>query len=141
MPKNEFYKYDFALIIAVTLTVSIGILTIYSAGFDPILKVNNGMYSRQILWFLIGFIAMLIMTVVNYSLLGEISPFIYGAVLFVLILTSFFGSPIRNTRALINAVMRAKPATSKGRYVKKVNIASTMSPGILLDEMSLSTGK
>lgn len=42
-----------------------------------------------------------------------------------------------NTRALINAVMAAKPATAKGRYVKKVNIASTMSPGILLDEMSL----
>ncbi len=47
----------------------------------------------------------------------------------------------QNTRALINAVMRAKPATSKGRYVKKVNLASTMSPGILLDEMSLQTGK
>ena len=44
-----------------------------------------------------------------------------------------------NTRALINAVMKAKPATSKGRYVKKVNICGTMSPGILLDEMSLST--
>lgn len=43
-----------------------------------------------------------------------------------------------NTRALINAVMKAKPATSKGRYVKKVNIAATMSPGILLDEMSLA---
>ncbi len=44
-----------------------------------------------------------------------------------------------NTRALINAVMRAKPATSKGRYVKKVNLAATMSPGILLDELSLTT--
>lgn len=44
----------------------------------------------------------------------------------------------QNTRALINAVMKAKPATSKGRYVKKVNIASTMSPGILLDEFSLA---
>jgi large subunit ribosomal protein L1 len=44
----------------------------------------------------------------------------------------------QNTRALINAVMKAKPSTSKGRYVKKVNLASTMSPGILLDEMSLS---
>ena len=43
-----------------------------------------------------------------------------------------------NTRALINAVMAAKPATAKGRYVKKVNIAATMSPGILLDEMSLA---
>lgn len=44
-----------------------------------------------------------------------------------------------NTRALINAVMKAKPATSKGRYVKKVNLAATMGPGILLDEMSLNT--
>lgn len=43
-----------------------------------------------------------------------------------------------NTRTLVDAVMRAKPATAKGRYVKKVNLASTMSPGILLDEMSLS---
>ena len=43
-----------------------------------------------------------------------------------------------NTRALIDAVLGAKPATAKGRYVKKVNLASTMSPGILLDEMSLS---
>ncbi len=47
----------------------------------------------------------------------------------------------QNTRALINAVMKAKPTTSKGRYVKKINLAATMSPGILLDEMSLSTGK
>lgn len=46
-----------------------------------------------------------------------------------------------NTRALINAVMKAKPVTSKGRYVKKINLAATMSPGILLDEMSLSAGK
>ncbi len=43
----------------------------------------------------------------------------------------------QNTRALINAVIKSKPTTSKGRYVKKVNLAATMSPGILLDEMSL----
>ncbi|MFV0389365.1 MAG: 50S ribosomal protein L1 [Pyrinomonadaceae bacterium] len=44
----------------------------------------------------------------------------------------------QNTRVLINAVLKAKPQTSKGRYVKKINLASTMSPGVLLDEMSLS---
>jgi large subunit ribosomal protein L1 len=41
-----------------------------------------------------------------------------------------------NTRVLINAVMKAKPTTAKGRYLKKINLASTMSPGILLDELS-----
>ena len=40
----------------------------------------------------------------------------------------------QNTRVLINAVVKAKPTTAKGRYVKKINLAATMSPGVLLDE-------
>ncbi|MDQ3320937.1 MAG: 50S ribosomal protein L1 [Acidobacteriota bacterium] len=39
-----------------------------------------------------------------------------------------------NLRILINAVIKAKPTTAKGRYLKKINLASTMSPGVLLDE-------
>jgi large subunit ribosomal protein L1 len=43
---------------------------------------------------------------------------------------------IENTRVLINAVMKAKPTTAKGRYLKKINLAATMSPGVLLDELA-----
>ena len=39
-----------------------------------------------------------------------------------------------NAKALLEAVVKAKPATAKGKYVKKVNLAATMSPGVLLDE-------
>lgn len=38
-----------------------------------------------------------------------------------------------NAKSLIEAVIRAKPATAKGKYVKKVNVATTMGPGILVD--------
>jgi large subunit ribosomal protein L1 len=41
-----------------------------------------------------------------------------------------------NTQALINAVIKAKPTTAKGRYLKKINVAATMSPGVLLDELT-----
>ena len=41
-----------------------------------------------------------------------------------------------NLRALITAVMKAKPTTAKGRYLKKINLAATMSPGVLLDELA-----
>lgn len=41
-----------------------------------------------------------------------------------------------NTRVLINAVIKAKPTTAKGRYLKKINLAATMSPGVLLDELA-----
>src|SRR5450755_4442108 len=39
----------------------------------------------------------------------------------------------QNSQELINAVIRAKPATSKGTYVKSVFMASTMSPSISID--------
>jgi large subunit ribosomal protein L1 len=39
-----------------------------------------------------------------------------------------------NAQVLIDAVVRAKPSTAKGKYVKKVNLAPTMGPGVLLDE-------
>src|SRR5438094_8113641 len=45
---------------------------------------------------------------------------------------------VENTRALIEAVVKAKPSTAKGKYVKKVNLASTMSPGLLLDEAAFA---
>jgi large subunit ribosomal protein L1 len=38
-----------------------------------------------------------------------------------------------NARLLIDSVIKAKPATAKGKYVRKVNIATTMGPGVLLD--------
>ena len=43
---------------------------------------------------------------------------------------------LENTRVLINAVIKAKPTTAKGRYLKKINLAATMSPGVLLDELA-----
>lgn len=43
---------------------------------------------------------------------------------------------MENTKVLISAVMKAKPTTAKGRYLKKINLAATMSPGVLLDELA-----
>jgi large subunit ribosomal protein L1 len=44
-----------------------------------------------------------------------------------------------NAKALIDAVVRAKPTSSKGKYVKSISISSTMSPGIWVDETSIET--
>ena len=44
-----------------------------------------------------------------------------------------------NAKALIEAVLRAKPASSKGKYIRSISISSTMSPGIWVDETSIET--
>jgi len=40
---------------------------------------------------------------------------------------------VENYAALIDEIVRAKPASAKGRYIKKITLASTMGPGIHVD--------
>lgn len=43
------------------------------------------------------------------------------------------GKLAENARAVIESVSKAKPATSKGKYMKSLYISSTMGPGIKID--------
>jgi len=38
-----------------------------------------------------------------------------------------------NFRAVVDELSRAKPAAAKGKYLKKINLASTMGPGVKVD--------
>lgn len=42
-----------------------------------------------------------------------------------------------NLQALLSDLKKAKPATAKGVYLKKISISTTMGPGIVLDQSSL----
>ncbi|MEO8316093.1 MAG: 50S ribosomal protein L1 [Pseudomonadota bacterium] len=42
-----------------------------------------------------------------------------------------------NLQALINDLTRAKPASSKGIYLRRVTLSSTMGPGVIVDHSSL----
>lgn len=42
-----------------------------------------------------------------------------------------------NLEALLNDLKRAKPASAKGVYLKKVTLSSTMGPGLTIDQASL----
>ncbi len=52
---------------------------------------------------------------------------------------SFDSDKLReNAESLIVAVLRAKPAASKGRYFLSASVSSTMGPGLKLDEAQLA---
>jgi large subunit ribosomal protein L1 len=52
---------------------------------------------------------------------------------------SFDADKIRaNAQALIEAVVRAKPSTAKGVYMKKISLSTTMGPGLRIDPASVS---
>ena len=45
---------------------------------------------------------------------------------------------VQNAQSLIDAVVRARPAAAKGRYVRAVTVSSTMGPGIKVDVNQLA---
>jgi large subunit ribosomal protein L1 len=45
---------------------------------------------------------------------------------------------VENAKVFVNAILKAKPQATKGVYMKKVTMASTMGPGIKLDKSSIS---
>ena len=46
-----------------------------------------------------------------------------------------------NLQALMTDLQKVKPATSKGVYLKKLTVSSTMGPGIVVDQASLGLVK
>ena len=45
---------------------------------------------------------------------------------------------VENAKVFVNAILKAKPQATKGVYMKKVTMTSTMCPGIKLDKSSIS---
>jgi large subunit ribosomal protein L1 len=48
------------------------------------------------------------------------------------------GALKENLEALLADLKKAKPSTSKGIYLKKITVSSTMGPGLMLDQSSLA---
>jgi large subunit ribosomal protein L1 len=45
-----------------------------------------------------------------------------------------------NIRALVDAVVKAKPPGAKGTFLKRLAVTSTMGPGVKIEPTSVSAG-
>ncbi|WP_101924964.1 50S ribosomal protein L1 [Luteimonas rhizosphaerae] len=46
-----------------------------------------------------------------------------------------------NLQALLADLVKAKPATAKGQYLQKVSLSSTMGPGVIVDQSTLTLAR
>jgi large subunit ribosomal protein L1 len=42
-------------------------------------------------------------------------------------------SLVENAHALVDSIVKAKPAAAKGKYLRSVTLSSTMGPGVRID--------
>jgi large subunit ribosomal protein L1 len=44
---------------------------------------------------------------------------------------------VANTKALVESIVKAKPAAAKGKYLKSITVSSTMGPGVPIDTVAV----
>ena len=97
MKPRDFLEIDYLILLPVMALIVIGILFIYSSGIS---SGSSTEYIKQIVWASAGLIVALVLAMVNYRRLYDISQYLYIAALIPLVYTLFLGRVIHGTRWL-----------------------------------------
>lgn len=92
---EKFKKYlletDFVLLGIILALAFIGVVSIYSAGYNPYTQETDSFYKRQLIWLLLGLISFFVMSYINYRKLIRLVPIIYGIGILILLIVLILG--------------------------------------------------
>ena len=93
--------FDYFLLLVIAVLVTMGIMFIYSSSINSEgISVTNE-YKKQIIWAAIGLVCLIIMTIYDYRRLEMISPWLYIALILILVYTRIFGRLVNGARSWI----------------------------------------
>jgi rod shape determining protein RodA len=101
MRLRDFLEIDFPLFISSLVLTVFGILFIYSSGVTSQGTVVSSEYTRQIIWASTGLVLALVLTMVNFRRIYDLSLYLYIGTIVLLIYTLFFGRLVSGARAWI----------------------------------------
>jgi rod shape determining protein RodA len=99
------------LLFAAILLSFLGILFIYSSGINSAGEMVSSEYVRQIIWASFGFVLIFFLAIVDYRRFYGLSPWLYAAILLLLLYTCFFGRYVNGARRAIGVgIFTIQPA-------------------------------
>lgn len=87
-------RSDWLLTLSILCLSVVGVFFIYSAAFQSADLPVGGMYQRQVLWALVGFLGYVVMAMTDYRRVAEGGWWIYAATLVLLVLVLFIGRTV-----------------------------------------------
>lgn len=87
MIKNLLKNTDYIVLICILLLVTIGVIGIYSAGYNT--DINKDEYIKQIVWFSLVFVMMIVIWLIDYNIF-DIGGYILYAINLVLLVAVLF---------------------------------------------------
>ncbi|MDR3122716.1 MAG: rod shape-determining protein RodA [Treponema sp.] len=101
MRLRNFLEIDFPLIFSAIILSVFGILFIYSSGVTSTGVLVSNEYIRQIIWSAAGLIVALVIAMIDYQRLYDLSIYLYCGAILLLVYTCFFGRLVNGARAWI----------------------------------------
>jgi rod shape determining protein RodA len=92
--KRHMIRSDWWMTLSILALIAIGILFIYSAGFQSADTPVSAFYQRQILWAFVGLEGYVTLAVTDYRRVAEAAWWIYAVTLFLLVLVLLIGKPV-----------------------------------------------
>ena len=91
-------NWDWILLLLLLLLAAVSISNLYSATYQIRNVGGSQVFMKQIYWYLIGFIAFLLMTTFDYSILEQMAYPLYFISVILLVVVFFAGKPISGSR-------------------------------------------
>lgn len=94
------YKIDKCILIPIMIFIFISLISIYSA--QSIIDNNNSLLFRQIIWYIIGFLLIIILMHFGNDFLFKYAWFLYILGNFLLLVLLFIGREVNNAKCWLN---------------------------------------
>ncbi len=96
-----FSLFDYILFVCVLLLTIIGIFFIYSSGVNSQKVLVSNEYIKQIFWGVSGIIILFVVSLVDYRKIKRVVPYLYLALILILIYTRLFGRYVNGAKSWI----------------------------------------
>ena len=124
LDRRLFPHIDWALLAAILVLVVVGLVTIYSATYDPTTEQAGPQLTRQLVSLAIGLVALVICLLVDYRVLAGHTMLIYGAFSAALVYTLFFGVEMGGAQRWIDVGPVNLQPSELGRLVIALTLAA-----------------
>jgi rod shape determining protein RodA len=101
MKVRDFFEIDFILFLSSLVLILFGVLFIYSSGVTSAGILVSKEYVRQIIWGIFGFIIALVIALVDYRRIRNLSLWFYLGTIVLLLYTCLFGRQVNGAKAWI----------------------------------------
>ena len=99
--RRLFINFDWMLLLVVLGISLIGLLNIYSTGFNQVYAKQEFLYVKQIQWIVIGLVFMTAAFCVDYRFISRYAYLIYGCSIVLLVIVFFYGYATRGSQRWI----------------------------------------